>query len=292
MNARRRYSRGSLRRALVVPWSSPLLLMVLVTTGCARGGHIGTGGSGLYDTAFTHGLDAINIALGAGYQVAQVTFGVPFTSAQPNGWLQGPGGTRRLACRYAAVSQWIHDTLVTAGQPFCTTGNSAGGEAIGMALAHYGLNGLWDFAEPSSGPPFARQDLACVCNSAGVNATCHGGLANLCIGVTTAKSVVDPTYGNANCSSAVSSHSTVHQAQFLSDSVSSPEATLAYPNTVVRFVYGGKDNGSAEIQGGEWQNSITTPVSSVCVPTAPHTLPNDLAGAQQIGNDLVTFCHK
>ncbi len=253
---------------------------------------IGTGGNGLYDTAFTHGLDAVNIVLGAGYQVAQVTYGVPFVKTQTNGWLQGPGGTRRLACRFAAVSQWVHDNLATAGTPYCATGNSAGGEAIGMALAHYGQNGLWNFVEPTSGPPFARQDYACVCTQAGLNASCHGGLANLCVGTATAKSVLDPTYSNTNCSDAVSSHSTAHQAQFLSDSVVTPEAAVSYPNTVVRFVYGGQDNGSAEIQGAEWGNSITTPTSSVCVPTAPHSLPNDLAGAQQVGNDLVAFCHK
>lgn len=253
---------------------------------------IGTGGSGLYDTAFTHGLDAVNIALNAGYQVVQVTYGVPFVSTQPNGWLQGPGGTRRLACRFTAISQWVKNNLVAAGSPYCATGNSAGGEAIGSALTHYGLNGLWDFVEVTSGPPFARQDLACICTAAGVNASCHGGLANLCIGTTTAKQVIDPTYNNTNCSSATTSHSKTHSAQFVSDSVVSPEATVGYPNTVVRFLFGGLDNGSAEIQAGEWQSEITTPVTSLCVPTAPHAMPNDLAGAQQIGNDLVTYCHK
>ena len=78
----------------------------------------GTGGAALYDNdspdffdgSTNGGLNVVQSVLNAGYTTVQVTFGSPFAQ-QPNGWLTGPGGVRKLACRYATVAQWVYQNI-------------------------------------------------------------------------------------------------------------------------------------------------------------------------------------
>src|SRR5262249_44954418 len=82
----------------------------------------GSGSAVLYDNdtnfisgSFNGGLNVVQGVLSTnsdndGYTTVQVSFGAPFdnSSAVENGWLQGPGGVRRLACRFATVVDWIN----------------------------------------------------------------------------------------------------------------------------------------------------------------------------------------
>jgi len=66
----------------------------------------------------------------------------------------------------------------------------------------------------------------------------------------------DPAYPGPWCSDATETGSTEHQAEFLADSVTSPDAVLNYPATTVRFLYGGLDNSSAINQGENYRLNI------------------------------------
>jgi hypothetical protein len=252
----------------------------------------GGNGSGLYQD-YTYGTTAVEAVLQAGYTIVQTSFGGPFNPAEPDGWQTGPGGIRRAACRYATLARWVYDNINLGGasEPLCATGESAGGQLIGESLAHYGLRSIFTMVEPTSGPTFSRLDYACICDAAKKDTPCGEGLQSQCLSLSNAQNFVDPAYSSPICSSALSTHSTANQAQFLSDSVQSPDATLAYPETYVNFVFGGQDKSSAVTLGQDWQSAITTKSSIACVADAPHDIADVLDGAQQIANDLVTNCH-
>src|SRR5207302_3344624 len=113
---------------------------------------VGTGGSGLYEdpkTGYTDGSTTVGDVLNAGYNTVQGSFGAPFDQGStPRGWLTGPGGVRRLACRYATVADWVynHPAIINPGvsvansAPMCATGNSGGSAAIAYAVYEYGLS--------------------------------------------------------------------------------------------------------------------------------------------------------
>jgi len=68
------------------------------------------------------------------------------------------------------------------------------------------------------------------------------------VGLPNAHDYIDPAYPGPWCSDATETGSTEHQAEFLADSVTSPDAVLNYPATTVRFLYGGLDNSSPLIK--------------------------------------------
>ena len=251
-----------------------------------------TGGNGnyLYDTNFTYGTTALNTVLQGGFTVAQITWGEPFAN-QPYGWQTGPGGIRAVACRYATMAHWIYTNIHQANTtaPFCATGNSAGAQEIGLALTHYGLGSIFAMVEPTSGPPFARQDWACDCLQAAPANSCGGG-RGYCVGLINAQNFIDPAYSEPLCSEETSTHTTTSDAIFLHDSVMAPDAVLSYPNTFVKFLFGGKDVSGIANEGETWQTAITTSKASACIADAPHPIPDVLDGAQQIANDILTYC--
>lgn len=251
-----------------------------------------TGGDGnnLYDTNFTYGTTALNTVLQGGFTVAQITWGEPFAN-HPNGWQTGPGGIRAVACRYATMAQWIYTNIHQANTtaPFCATGNSAGAQEIGLALTHYGLGSIFAMVEPTSGPPFARQDWACDCLQPASANSCGGG-KGYCVGLTNAQDFIDPAYSEPLCSKETSTRTTTSDAIFLHDSVMAPDAVLSYPNTFVKFLFGGKDASGVANEGQTWQSAITTSKASACIADAPHPIPDVLDGAQQIANDILTYC--
>jgi hypothetical protein len=256
----------------------------------------GANSEGLYadPNIYTFGADVVNGLLAAGYVTVQTSFGGKFTTSQPFGWQTGPGGVRRVACRYATLAKWVQDNIGPSGAPVCATGNSAGAGLIGYALAHYGATSIFKMVEPTSGPPFSRLDYSCECNQPDLPNPCvSGGTLTQCVGLLNAQKYLDPAYPTPICSAAVQNHSTANSAQFLSDSILSPEATLSYPNTSVHFVWGGLDTSSAPVMGQEWEEVIT-PTSSrafACVADAPHDLANAQDGALQIVTDIVNDCH-
>jgi len=250
---------------------------------------MGGQGVGLYES-YDFGPTVLNAVLQGGFTVADISFGGPFTKQQPNGWMTGPGGMRALGCRYATLAQWIYTNihLANASAPFCATGSSSGGATLGVGMAHYGLGSIFAMVEPTSGPPFARQDWACDCLQPNVTNAC-GVRAGYCVGVVDAQSFIDPAYSGSWCSQEVSNHSTRYDATFLQDSVVAPDSEFAYPNTFVKFLYGGLDTEGPN-QGHTWASSISSSQAESCVPNVGHSLPNTLAGAQQIGNDILNYC--
>ncbi|SRR5579872_384571 len=249
---------------------------------------VGSGGNGYYDQIFTTGTTIVSNIVHAGFTAVQISF------EGPTGWLTGPGGPRKLACRYATAVQWIynnpqiHPGAITT--PMCATGNSAGSGLIAYALAHYGMGSLLSMVEPTSGPPFSRIDQGCLCLSnpsvdVGAGA-CGPKTISLCYPNGDATTFFDPAYGNNSCSS----QNSAYESTFLDDSIMSPDASLSYPKTDVHVLYGGQDGTVAVSQGWEWSSAIQSNHTISCIPDASHELPDASDAATQITNDLTTFC--
>ncbi|MCU1300173.1 MAG: hypothetical protein JWQ87_457 [Candidatus Sulfotelmatobacter sp.] len=254
----------------------------------------GGNSEGLYadPNIYIHGADVVNGLLAASYITVQTSFGGLFTTTQPSGWQTGPGGIRRVACRYITLAQWVQQNIGPSGKSLCATGNSSGSILISYALAHYGGTSMFNMVEPTSGSPISRLDYSCECNQLNLTDPCDSSQQlTQCAGPMNAQKYIDPAYPAPICSQAVQSHSTANTQQFLSDSILSPEGTLSYPNTSVHFVWGGQDFSSAPVMGQEWQQKITTTNTASCVADAPHNLADVLDGAQKIVSDIVTYCH-
>lgn len=252
---------------------------------------IGTGGSGLYDTGFTYGDTAVQNVLDAGFTTVQVSFGAPFATTAPNGWLTGPGGVRRLACRYATLAQWVDTHVLTSStEPLCATGNSGGSSAIAYALSNYGVDKIFSMVEITSGPPMSRLDYGCLCKQGSATTTCGQGSLSYCYGTGNA-SIVDPAYAQPICTNAVNGHpSPIAAALFLSDSIDGPGATTAFPKTHVNVLYGGMDSSAAVPLGLQWYDQISTSKLQACVADAPHPMANSKDAANQIANDITSLC--
>lgn len=246
---------------------------------------VGGGGVGYYDQSFAFGADTVNKVVGAGFTAVEINFAGPAA-----GWLTGPGGPRKLACRFSTAALWVHDHVRTGATPFCATGNSGGSAAIAYGLAHFGMGGVFDMVEPTSGPPMGRLDIGCICTGAKMAGPCGTTLLTTCIGTADAQSFIDPAYGSAICSTAVTTHETTNEQTFLNDSVASPDATYAYPGTDVHALYGANDLTAAVPLGLDWVNLITTRREIECVTGAPHSMPDNQAAADKIGNDLAAGC--
>jgi hypothetical protein len=245
----------------------------------------GGNGTGLYERD-TYGDTAINMVIAAGFTAVQTSFGGPFTDKTPQGWQTGPGGIRRLACRYITLAHWIYANIQNdATKPLCATGNSAGGQLIGEST-------IFSMVEPTSGPPFSDMQKACICgsNAGRVNGIC-GGTYDQCLSLDNAQNFVDPAYPAPICSTALSTHDTTNQALFISDSIQSPDATLNYPHTFVNFIYGGLDTSSAVTLGPDYMDLVTSSKGLACVADAPHSIANVLDGAQTVAHDLIAGCH-
>jgi len=257
----------------------------------------GTGGSNLYDNVFTFGTQAVQAVLAAGFTTVQVSFGEPFNHSTPNGWLTGPGGIRRLACRYATTAEWVYQHIhnANAGAPLCATGNSGGSAAIAYGVSHYGLDSIFSMVEPTSGPPMARLDNGCICNAGSVATACGQGQISLCYDAAAAM-LIDQAYGSSSHLCTQAAGNPANEAQLLSDSVNGPGANFAYPKTDVHVVFGGRDTSSAVPQGTVWLQSVTQagsapiPLTPSCVADSPHTIPDVSDGASQISDDIKARC--
>lgn len=280
---------------------------------------VGTGGSGLYDDSQTYdyGYQVVETVVNAGFNTVEISFGGPFSSSQPNGWLQGPGGVRRLACRYATVADWVYknpqkinpnpNNTATNSAPMCATGNSGGSGAIGYAVYAYGLNTELAMIEPTSGPVMARVDQGC-------SPTCSALQGPICTGPNSTNSasmcyqsadamVIDEAYQAANATSPTpctdslnGTPATDAAALFLSDSIIySPGTPINLSNTTVSMVFGDLDTSNAVPEGMVWEEAILPSSSSpnplyACLPNVLHDIPSYFSGANQIANDITTLC--
>lgn len=277
------------------------------------------GGANLYDTEYTYGSTTVGDLVTDGYTTAQVSFGGPpfDTGANPNGWLTGPGGVRRLACRFATVANWIYNnpqmlnSNAASTAPLCATGNGAGAGAIAFAVSEYGLNGAnasngvnanLKMIELTSGPNLTALDQGCFCSPPALGpegAPCNAdqGLspsAQLPMCYTGGQTTIDAAYsqptvcsgGNANNTLLLTSDSIYYQR-------SGKGAAFLLPNTAVSQRFGALDTpGASEPQGWQWNQVLgqTTPVQA-CEANASQPLPNDLTSATDIANDIKSMCN-
>jgi hypothetical protein len=286
----------------------------------------GTGGTSLYDNDVSfivgsfNGGDSVvegllNLAnANQGYTTVQVSFGDPFNPqpAQPNGWLQGPGGVRRLACRYATVADWvyknIHNSSSTA--PYCATGNSAGSGAIGYAVSQYGLAPEFTMLEQTSGPVMTLLNQGCNVCQAQYQAPnlCTNQPQDMCYvaggGTGSTAGIIDTAYQAAGqstptfCSDAVNQVGATNSqfTRFLSDSIEddpgiSPALPIPNPPTNINLLVGIDDTSNAQPMAAAWRSAVgAAPGGAVpytCVQgNTPHAIPSTPTGAQQIIDDI------
>ena len=283
---------------------------------------IGSGGNGLYDSdpLWIYGYQAVETVSNAAFNTVQVSFGAPFVSTQPNGWLQGPGGVRRLACRFATVADWVYKNPTTINPnfsasnsaPMCATGNSGGSGALAYSVYQYGLAGTnttgptqeFVMIEPTSGPPMTRLDSACVCNNSlmGNPDLCPNSTRSpLCYQPSEAD-IIDPAYqiqGQTSptlCSNGLSGVDGSQANRFASDSIDyqpTKSIPIALSKTlVVNMRFGGMDTSTAVPQGETWRTAVSPqPTDPVCIDDAPHDIPSVSDGATTIANDIIASCH-
>ena len=273
-----------------VPDYTPVLLKTTAPSGASKGTVIfttGGGGNQLYEDQFTYGSTSVNNVVAGGFTAVQTNF-VSGTA----GWLTGPAtdGPLTLACRWATTAQWIHDNILQASSAFCATGNSAGGGAIAYALARYGEDSIFNYVQPTSGPPFSRIDQGCLCLGTMIQSACVG-LQDPCYG-NNANMFLDPAYGNNHCSSAETSHDMSDVPLWQADSIlSSDNKSLFSYSTRIHFIYGDLDTGSGIAEGALYLNAINSQHDFECIADAPHRIADVLDGAQAIANDLINNCH-
>jgi hypothetical protein len=186
--------------------------------------------------------------------------------AWDGGWPTQEGGLKKEACRYATLLTWIRSQLHTEGK-FAATGNSGGSAEIGYALTTYGRGDILDVAIPTSGPPVARLDYACVTKAS-------AEWAALCATIVP-RGVIECTPGcilgpnNGVCKQVGPEPSA---AQLRDDSVVHPAAALAYPKTKVYFLFGALDCGEPVPIGLTYATKVTSEKVIRFVPRTPHGL--------------------
>jgi hypothetical protein len=244
----------------------------------------------LYEN-YNYGTVTIQDLVSAQFLAIEITFGNPFNTMEQGWQTKANGaGVRAASCRYATVTAWIKNNLAPQ-VPLCAAGVSAGSQQIAEGLAHFGLSQYLTFAELASGPPFNRTDDACI--PAGRNSAeyCSGAFAGMVVDPADAQDYIDPAYPGPWCSRDIQRDKMDHKSQFFNDSVTSSDASLNYPTTNVWFLYGGQDTTSAINQGENYRLQVTSTNHAACVPSAPHLIPDDFSGAQQIATDMIGQCH-
>jgi hypothetical protein len=274
----------------------------------------GSGGTSLYDNdpsftvgSFNGGDFVVEGILSAGFTTVQVSFGDPFNPqpAQPNGWLQGPGGVRRVACRYATVADWVYKNIhnSSTAAPYCATGNSGGAGAIGYAVSQYGLAPEFTLIEPTSGPVMTVLHQGCnVCGQyTGSNPCTNTPGVNLCYtasgGTGSTAGIIDLAYQASGqttptlCSTGVNGDNS-NFTRFLSDSIEddpgiSPALPIPSPPTTANIVFGSDDTSNALPMGYAWRAAVGPTPTFTCKDGTPHAVPSTSAGAQQIIDDII-----
>lgn len=280
------------RVAVACPGIAPadVLLKVSDPTVPVRGTIVfgtGSGGNAFYESFGAPAINGILLPLlNQGYRIVQRNW-----AQAPYGWLTGPGGTLRLACRYSTLLERIHTTIHTGGG-FCATGNSGGSAEISYGLAHYGMGRLLDLAVPTAGPPMARIDYGCLGTAvAGWGAQC-AALATCPVNASCEytgppQELLDATHdGGTDCRT----RNPALEATWRAESVMSEGAELSYPQTTVRFVYGTADCTEAAPIGRLYASAITSDAGIVIVQGAPHPTPTHDGGAAAIFQFLSNEC--
>jgi hypothetical protein len=260
------------------------------------------GGANLYDTQYTHGSTTVGTVLAAGYTTVQVSFGAPFDGgANPSGWLTGPGGVRRLACRFATLANWIFtnpkflNPNATSTAPMCATGNGGGASAIAYSLTEYGLSSNFKMVDLTSGPDMAQVNQGCI-NSLGLSGgpgPCNPGGPGILLAYSPAEAaVIDAAYAQpAACTTGNPNNTLLFQSDSIIDAPSKPNR-IPIPDTTVFMRFGSGENTAAEPQAQVWTSNVA-PVGGAtqkCELTASHDLPSDATAAADIAGDITSLC--
>lgn len=259
----------------------------------------GGGGNGFYEQVFAgSGAAVIQPLVEAGYRVVQRNW------RACDGWMTGPGGARRLAVRYASLADAIHKGVHTGGA-FCGSGNSGGASEVSYALTHYGLGRIFDLVVPTSGPPMGRIDYGCLgfddatwatecathlpssCASVAAGVCNYGGMA---IAMDAMEDGTCVTAGAVSTVKYCQNKDKGHTDAWRADSVLSPTAIYAYPQTQVRFLLGNNDCGVPYAFGQMYYAAITSSKLMTVLPGVGHDLPATSSGAAQLVADLKGGC--
>lgn len=262
------------------------------------------GGANLYDTQYTtiNGSTTVENVLAANFTTVQVSYGAPFDNgANPSGWLTGPGGVRRLACRFATVANWIFNNPTklnanaTSTTPMCATGNGGGASAIAYAVTEYGLSSNFKMVELTSGPDMAQVNQGCISSLGG---TGGGGPCNPpntktpLYYSTNGQAVIDAAYAQPmTCTTGNPNNTDLLQSDSVIDAPSKPNR-IPISNTQVFMRFGNSDSSAAVPQGLVWLSNVAPAATTVpaCEATAGHDLPSDSTAAADIATDIIGAC--
>jgi hypothetical protein len=212
--------------------------------------HNNLGGTQLLDDGF---VDAYH---GAGFRVVQVQW--------QSDWEQSTIGLKHAACRYATLLEWIFTNVHSGDRSrgFCAQSYGGGSGGLFFSLAHYGAADVLDAVTVSEGPPFARVDLGCT-PSTPPRAACpelpsvpvaySGGVLQII-----SQWEVAPSCGSDGAASA-------EVNRWASDSILSPGATLAFPQTSLAAWYCTNGFDATLGQGSLLFDQVTTDKSVHCV---------------------------
>lgn len=206
-------------------------------------------------------------------------------------WLDGSAeqreGQARLACRPATLARWIYDNLHTAAgdAPYCATGNSGGASQVSYMLSHYGLEEILSSVVPSGGPPMGRIDLGCLGPQ-------DPELPNM-IYSEGARDTIDRSFGyfrNDGPCNTRQSASALRRASI----AAKKDREYVYEKTMVWFVFGSEDLGSAVGQGIVFHDRLVeagSPLVGMSVAAdTPHAVPSTRRGANAIRDVLLDTC--
>jgi hypothetical protein len=287
------------------------------------------GGTALYDNdpsfiapingqTINGGDTVVDSILTTGFTTVQLSFGgAPFNSSSTvaNGWLQGPGGVRRLACRYASVADWVYKNIHNSSTalPYCAVGNGSGAGAVGYAATAYPIANEFSLLEMNSGPLMTRLHQGCnVCGAyTGSNPCTQTPMVNMCYSTTGggdgSTALIDTAYQAVGqttptlCSDGVNGVivggvSNPNYDRFRSDSIewetgNNQPLQIPDPPTVVNVDLGALDDSSALPQGYAWWQGVTPDAPRVtCVPGAMQAIPAIPFGAVTIISDIQNEC--
>jgi hypothetical protein len=317
----------------IADWTAYLKVNPAPSSGTLLGTVIfetGEGGVNLYDNdpefigtndggPFNGGDTVVNGVWGTGYTTVQVSFGGPFNtnSSVANGWLQGPGGVRRLACRYATVADWVYRNIHNSNTnlPYCATGNGSGAAAIGYAATVYPQVAEFSLIEVTGGPLMTRLHWGCnQCGGSfvGSNPCTQESGVNMCYSTSGSgdgtSGMIDAAYQAVGqntpqlCTNAVNGVEVggvldPNFNRFQSDSIEwesggdSEPLPIPDPPTDIGLVFGTMDTTNAVPQGYAWWQGVSPqPPKAVCKADASIDVPLVLDGANQIIQDIQNNC--
>jgi hypothetical protein len=216
-------------------------------------------------TVFLHEHEGGTTFFDSGFVAAYLTSGLRVVQVLwASDWQTSSAGLKAAACRYATLLEYAFTTAHNGDRTLGFCAQSWGGGAGGLtySLAQYGVGDFVDAVTVTAGPPFARIDLGCDPTTP-ARAACSGipnapvaysgGVLGLISGWENA-----PTCGTA-------SPSAEEVARWQSDSVLSPGAQLAYPNTSLAAWFCVNAPDATVGEGSLFFDAVTTEATVNCV---------------------------